>query len=118
MTYDTLGTVVVAGADRAEEVLPKLTYRQVLENLGTFADLGLWSEGSLSLMLVVARLVDRRRILQSGLTSADMEQVLEQYRRGCHGDRVQVIENALAQALRTLRQAEALKAAGLSALKP
>ena len=60
MHYDTMGLVTFPGADRAEEMIPSLTYRQLVENLGQLASLRVLADGSLPMVLVVARLVDRR----------------------------------------------------------
>lgn len=104
MNYDTLGSIVIAGADRAEETLPFLSFRELLDKLEYFTDLGIIAEGSLPMMLIVARLVDRRRVLQSGLTSTEVERALVRYR--AHGKTVQIMEDALDQTVRMLRYAE------------
>jgi hypothetical protein len=106
MHYDTLGIVSCPDADRAEEIIPSLTYRQLVGNLSTFAGMGILVEGSLPMMLVVARLVDRRRLLNSGMTSADLRRALDDYRRAANWKPVWAVEDALEQAIRIMRQAE------------
>jgi hypothetical protein len=58
-------------------------------------------------MLVVARLVDRRRILQSGMSSVHLRAALEEYRYAEGGRPVRAIEAALERAIEIVREVEA-----------
>jgi hypothetical protein len=107
MYYDTQLPAVWSDAEHAEEMLPSLTYRQLVENLEPLAETGVIAEGSLPMMLVVARLMDRRRILQAGMTAADLRRALDDYRRAARWRPVWAVEDALEHAIRILRQAEA-----------
>jgi len=94
-------------ADEYESIIPSLTYRQLVDNLPQLAELGVLAEGSLPLMLVVVRLVDRRRILQSGFTSIALQNRLREYRKRRGWELAAWgIEDALEQAIRVLRLAE------------
>jgi len=68
-------------AGRAEETIPSMTYRELLENLGKLTDLGVLTPHNPVTMLVAARLVDRTRIARSGVSAANLQSALEEYRR-------------------------------------
>lgn len=86
------------GARRAEDLLPSLAYRELVENLGPLTDLGILEEGGLATALVVARLVDRGRILRSGLSAQDLTAALATYRQ-VTARPISAIERALTQAI-------------------
>jgi hypothetical protein len=86
---------------RAEELLPSMTYRTLVQNLGRLGELGLLEEGSPAAMLVVARLVDRSRILRSGMSAAELRRALQSYRGQTGRHPLAAIEQALQQAERT-----------------
>lgn len=106
MIYNTLGVISCPDADRAEEIIPALSYRQLTENLGSLAEMGVLTEGSLPMMLVVARLVDRRRLLNSGMTCAELRRTRDAYRIATAGKPLWTIETALEQAIKIVGQAE------------
>jgi hypothetical protein len=87
-----------AGALRAEDLLPSLAYKELLENLGLLTELGVLDEGGLATALVVARLVDRGRILRSGLSARDLKEALARYSQVAVRP-VRAIERALEQAI-------------------
>jgi hypothetical protein len=89
-----------AEAARAEESIPALTYRELLENLGRLTELGVVAPEYPATMLVAARLVDRARIRQSGVSRAELNAALDQYRSrrdSVHGV-VKALERAVALA--------------------
>jgi hypothetical protein len=99
MHHDTMGMLVIPEIDRAEDLIPKLTYRQLVENLPQLAVAGVLEEGSLPMMLVVARLLDRRRMRESGMSSVDLKQGLEYFREASSGTPARAVESALLQAI-------------------
>ena len=98
MHFDTL-TALTPEADRAEEMIPSLSYRELVESLGFLAGVGVLQDGSLPTMLVVARLMDRRRILQAGMTADELRYALQSYRRVSEGKTSRAVESALQQAV-------------------
>src|SRR5882724_9144698 len=64
-------------ADRVEEMIPSMSYATLVENLGWMTELGVIAEESPTTMLVVARLVDRGRVLRSGLTASQLRQAAD-----------------------------------------
>jgi len=89
----------VTSAERVEDLLPALEYAQLIANLGAFTRLGAFEEGSLAGALAVARLMDRGRILRSGIGAREIQRALERYRRGRDWRPVPAIERALEQAV-------------------
>jgi len=89
-----------AEAARAEEAIPSMSYRQLIENLGYFTELGVIAPENPATMLVAARLVDRARIRKSGVSEAEMRVALGQYR--ARRDAVEGIVKALERALALL----------------
>jgi hypothetical protein len=87
----------------AEEMIPSMTYTGLLESLGRLTDLGLIAPENPVTMLVVARIVDRTRILRSGVSAAEVRFVLESYRRR---KPVDAVVHALERALETLQELE------------
>jgi hypothetical protein len=65
---------------RAEDLIPSMSYRALLENLPWLTNLGVLAPGNPASMLVVARLVDRARIRQSGITADCLRTSLDAYR--------------------------------------
>jgi len=86
-----------AEAARAEESLPSMSYRALVENLGRLSELGVVAPENPATMLVAARLVDRSRIRQSGMSGSELRSALDQYRR--RRDAVDGIVKALEGAL-------------------
>lgn len=85
-------------AGRAEEMIPSMAYSTLLENLGRLTDLGVLE--SPIAMLVAARIVDRARIVRSGVTVSQLTRTLDVYRQ--HPKAVYGIVKALEQALERL----------------
>ena len=93
----------------AEESIPSMTYRTLLENLSRLTVLGVIAPQNPATMLVAARLVDRARILRSGVTAAELRHALDAYRaqkRSIYGV-VKALEQALETALENKGQAAA-----------
>jgi hypothetical protein len=87
-----------AEAARAEEQIPSMTYRTLLSELGRLTDLEVIAPDNPAAMLVAARLVDRRRIQQSGVNHHELSVALEEYRlrRDAVPGIVKALEHALA----------------------
>jgi len=83
-------------AARAEEMIPLMTYRTLLQELPRLADIGVLVAENPVCMLVAARIVDHGRMLRSGISPVDLARALEQYRR--HPKAVPGIVKALEQA--------------------
>lgn len=66
--------------DRAEELIPSMSYATLLDNLVWLSNLGVLAPGNPASMLVVARLVDRARIRRSGISAERLRTALEAYR--------------------------------------
>ena len=99
-------------ADRAEEMIPSMTYIDLVESLEQLTALGVLTPGDPVTMLVAARLVDRNRILRSGMTAAELKRALGQYRN--HPRAVYGIVKALEQAVETILHAPRANARGAS----
>jgi len=69
-------------AGRAEELIPSMSYRALLENLGRLTELGVIASENPVTMLVAARLLDRRRIQRSGVRAAELRAALAAYNIG------------------------------------
>jgi hypothetical protein len=82
-------------ADRVEEMIPSMSYATLVENLGWMTELGVIAEESPTTMLVVARLVDRGRVLRSGLTASQLREATEMYRCGTQWKPVYSVVKAL-----------------------
>jgi hypothetical protein len=93
--------VPFTNARRAEDLLPQLSYRDLVRQLGPLTSLRVIREGSPSAMLVVARLIDRSRISRSGIRAGELREALEAYRRGTRWNPVAAVENALELAIET-----------------
>jgi|SRR5579872_174235 len=91
-------------AASAEERIPSMTYAELVENLGRLTTLGVLATGNPAAMLVAARLVDRARILRSGLAPSDLKRALGEYR--AHPKAVYAIVKALEQAVETILQTQ------------
>lgn len=76
-----------------------LGYGQLIASLGSLTRLGAFEEGSLTAALAVARLIDRGRILRSGLRASELRRTLERYRTGLDWRPNPAIERALEQAI-------------------
>ena len=99
-----------SSAKRAEELLPSLGYAQLMGNLGRLTQLGVLDEGSLTGALAVARLIDRGRVLRSGLRPEEIKQALARYREGVAWRPVPAIELALEQAIVIVSESLAARA--------
>src|SRR5579862_709249 len=84
----------------AEERIPSMTYAELVANLGRLTTVGVLAPGNPVTMLVAARLVDRARILGSGIAAADLKRILGEY--CAHPKAVYGIVKALEQALETI----------------
>jgi len=96
-------------AARAEEMIPSMTYRTLLENLERLTDLGVICAESTVSMLVVARLVDRARIRRSGVPAEVIQRTLASYRvsnEPVHAV-IRALERAVEIALEDKREAAA-----------
>ncbi|MBZ5601343.1 MAG: hypothetical protein LAO79_03465 [Acidobacteriia bacterium] len=92
-------------ASRAEDKIPSMTYAILVENLIPLTDMGVIAPGNPITMLVAARLVDRTRIAQSGISAATIKRALGEYR--AHPKAVFGIVKALEQALGVLARGPA-----------
>lgn len=84
-----------------ECLLPDLSFAALVANLRAIADSGLLGEESAASALVVARLIDRRRALNSGLSSEDVARAREAY--AAHPRAIRVVVDALDFAEEILR---------------
>ncbi|HTS75080.1 MAG TPA: hypothetical protein VMG40_02695 [Bryobacteraceae bacterium] len=84
-------------AARAEEQIPSMSYRELLENLTRLTELGVLTPENPASMLVVARLADRARFRRSGLTLDELRDALERY-RAC-ADPARAVVKAIEQAI-------------------
>ena len=89
-----------------EQTIPNLGYRELVHSLPFLSDVGVLQEGSLPAMLVVARLMDRHRVLQSGMKSAELRDALATYQRSTSGRPVASVESAMLDAVSTAQHAE------------
>ncbi|HLX42338.1 MAG TPA: hypothetical protein VKR43_02840 [Bryobacteraceae bacterium] len=96
-------------AARAEEMIPSMTYRTLLENLQRLTDLGVICAESTVSMLVVARLVDRTRIRRSGVPVDVIQRTLAAYRNASQPVHavIRALERAVEIALEDKREAAA-----------
>jgi hypothetical protein len=92
-------------ADRAEEMIPSMTYATLLQNLGRLTDLGVIAPENTVSMLVVARLVDRARIVRSRIPVQTVQCTLEAYR--VRKNPVYAVVKALERAVEIARENEA-----------
>ena len=92
--------------DLIQDMLPSLGYRELLQSLPFLSDMGVLEDGSLPAALVSARLMDRSRILQSGMKSPELRDALAAYQRSAHGKPVPAVEGAILEALDTARREE------------
>lgn len=88
-------------AERAEEMIPSMSYATLVENLGRLTELGVIAPESAVTMLVVARLVDRSRIIRSRVSSRELQRALDDYRNGTKWNPVYAVVKALEQAVET-----------------
>lgn len=105
MNYLSLDTE----ARQAEESIPSMPYRTLLENLGRLTTLGVIAPQNPVTMLVAARLVDRARIQQSGVSAVELRRALEAYKSGANP--IYGVVKALEQALETASENEGQPAA-------
>jgi len=91
-------TFIHAEADRAEEMIPSMTYAQLLENLTWLTEIGVLTPGNPASMLVVAKLADRARFHRSGVTVEQLRSALERYRGSANPAHavIKAIEQAVA----------------------
>jgi 60 kDa SS-A/Ro ribonucleoprotein len=80
-----------------ESLLTGMSAAEIVDHLMEFADAGLLVEESPATALVVARLVDRRRITSSGLTRARIASARDQY--AAHPRALPLVVRALQSAL-------------------
>ena len=85
-----------AEAARAEESIPTMSYRALVDNLARLTELGVIAPENPATMLVAARLIDRSRVQKSGVSAAELGSALDEYRR--RRDAVDGIVKALERA--------------------
>jgi hypothetical protein len=88
-------------AERAEEMIPSMTYATLVNNLGRLTQLGVVAPGNPVSMLVVARIVDRSRILRSGMGAEELRRALAVYCNATQWKPVYAVVKALEQAVET-----------------
>lgn len=98
-------------AERAEEMIPSMSYATLVGSLGSMTKLGLLAPGNPASMLVVARLVDRTRIRRSGMRADDLRIALRTYLTGTEWKPQYAVVKALEQAVETALENEAQSAA-------
>jgi hypothetical protein len=81
----------------------------LIGNLGSLTRAGAFEEGSLAGALAVARLIDRGRVLRSGLRANQLQQALEAYRQSADWSPIPAIERALEQAIAIAAEVAVLK---------
>jgi hypothetical protein len=91
-------------ADRAEEMIPSMAYATLLQNLERLTELGVIAPENTVSMLVVARLVDRARIVRSGINAQAIERTLDAYR--LRRNPVHAVVKALERAVEIARENE------------
>jgi hypothetical protein len=96
-------------ARQAEELIPSMPYRTLLENLGRLTALGVIAPQNPVTMLVAARLVDRAGVLRSGVAAIELRRALEAYKTGA--EPIHGVVKALEQALETASENESQAAA-------
>jgi hypothetical protein len=95
-------TLLYTSAERAEDMLPSLSYAELVRNLGPLTVIGVISQSNPATMLVVARLIDRGRIQRSGISLAELRAALVEYRQGAGFIPVNSVIRALEIAISTL----------------
>lgn len=98
-------------AERAEEMIPSMSYATLVGNLGWMTKLGLLAPGNPVSMLVVARLVDRSRIRRSGMCAEELRTALRVYLTGIDWKPQYAVVKALEKAVETASENEAQPAA-------
>lgn len=88
-------------ADLAEHMIPSMPYATLVDRLGYLTQLGAIAPENPVTMLVVARLVDRSRIVRSGFGSTDLRRALDDYRGVTRFKPVYAVVKALEQAVET-----------------
>jgi hypothetical protein len=86
-------------ADRVEEMIPSMSYATLVESLGSLTQLGVVGSENPMTMLVVAMVVDRSRIVRSGMTAAELRRALETYSSSTQWTPVYAVVKALEQAV-------------------
>ena len=92
--------------EQVDPILPGVGYRELVYSLPFLEDIGALREGSLPAMLVVARLMDQNRILNSGMKSAELRDALAAYTRAASGKPAPAVQDALQEAVNTVYRAE------------
>lgn len=95
-------------AARAEERIPSMDYRTLLSELGALTELAVVAPESPATMLVVARLIDRTRILRSGVTAGELRAALRAYLK--QREPVYSVVKALDRAIETVLENESQSA--------
>lgn len=96
-------------AGLAEERIPSMDYRTLLSELGRLTELGVLAPETPATMLVVARLIDRARILRSGVTAVELRGALRAYLK--QRQPVYSVVKALDRAIETVLENEGQPAA-------
>ena len=92
---------------------PRMDYRALLSELGALTELGVVAPESPATMLVVARLIDRARILRSGVTAIELRAALRAYLK--QRKPVYSVVKALDRAIETALENEGLENEGQAA---
>ena len=100
-------------AVRAEERIPSLDYRALLSELGNLTELGVIAPETPATMLVVARLIDRSRIVRSSVTAAELRAAMRAYLK--QREPVYSVVKALDRAIETALENEGLENEGQAA---
>ncbi len=100
MTQETLN---LADPGLMEDALPSLNYTTLVKSLGALTARGVVRDGTVPAGLAVARLMNRGRILRSGLSESDLFEALEEYRNSSRWTPAKSIERALEYAISVVR---------------
>lgn len=96
-------------AIRAEERIPSMDYRTLLNELGRLTELRVIAPETPATMLVVARLIDRSRIVRSGVSATEIRAVLRAYLK--QHEPAYAVVKALDRAIETALENESQSAA-------
>jgi hypothetical protein len=98
-------SLVDRSAERAERMIPSMTYATLVDSLGRLTQLGVIGAGNPATMLVVARLVDRSRIMRSGMGAEELRRALSVYSNATQWKPASAVVKALEQAVETVQAA-------------
>jgi hypothetical protein len=98
-------SLIDRNAERAERMIPSITYATLVDSLGRLTQLGVIAAGNPATMLVVARLVDRSRIMRSGMGVEELRRALSVYCSATHWKPACAVVKALEQAVEMAQSA-------------